>query len=173
VDNKINNNWVMKKVIENYKYNDTEYTVSSDMYYSTNYNRDLHLCIIDNNHKKTLEKIKKEISKEFNVINEIEVKWSKEKFKENSTRLFNKKLILRNFTILIFEDLNPKYFLRIKKTKFENLNVYRFYEKLKNKNYYFFTKEISEFFRVSVLIFGRNKLFSILKMERMFLQKIL
>jgi len=151
------------KTINDFMFSELFYSQSSDGFYQHNYNKDLHLIIVDKKNKQFLSKIYKKVSYLFKIINSIDIVWSDNKYIENSARLFNGELLLKEFTLIIFEDKNPKYQLSMSSKQYKNVNIVSLKDEFHHLTNTYFSDGLSEFFRLAVLVFGKNKLFEVIE----------
>ena len=97
---------------------------------------EIHLFLIWKNAYPMLDEIAEDISKEFKIMKQIEVVWSKEKFSNNLTQFYGTKLPPNSFkekhcgngpfTVLIVKDVSPKYEDRETSKGIKNVNIRMF-----------------------------------------------
>lgn len=146
--------------INNFLFSELLYRQLSNGFHTHNYDRDLQLVIIDKKNSQRLSKVKKEIKKSFNIVDSVNIVWSDSKHLENSYRLFDNKLILKEFIIIIFEDKKPSYHLT--NNGHENKNITFIKSNTIKLKISHITNELSDFMRLATLIFGKHELLNII-----------
>jgi hypothetical protein len=146
-----------------YKYSTLKYDINKNDIFKHNIDRDFQVLIVDEKSKYSTSDVESIIGDKLRIINKVIVKWSEEKYINNSDRIFNKKLILKEFIVYILEDINPNYNQVFNTENFQNLNMHCLNEISHKNNRCYLSSEISDFFRVTSLIFGKKLLFQLIQ----------
>lgn len=147
-------------------YSEVNYRASTKNAFLHNYENDYHLLIVDQAEYEHSDKIESIVSAKFTIVNKIEIFWSEERFLQNSFRLFGKDLVTKRFMLYVLLDKNPSYNFNVLEKIYVNVNSRDTSISLNNYSYTILTRNIYDFYRLSVLILGTKGLMTLLNHEK-------
>ncbi len=145
-----------------YKYSTLKYCINKNDIFKHNIDRDFQVLLVDQKSTYDSSAVESAIANNFKILNKVVVKWSDEKYLENSSRLFDGEMVLKEFLVYVLEDNNPQYRQVFHTKRFENTNILSLKDALEKNHDCYLSHEVGDFFRVTSLIFGRNLLLQLI-----------
>lgn len=175
----------MKKQIINFKYQDINYIFNDiKQNFETKYEKDLQVVVIWSKARIKEKEIIEELNNNFNILNCFELSWTEKNIDDNFHRIYDvaptggvagkrSEVGDESFIVVVIEDLNPVYQYRFDASgrfKIVNSNIVdkkNLFRKWVGGSYMVHsTDNLREFFNNSVLFFGKDKTFELIKNQQ-------
>jgi len=175
----------LKKQIINFKYQDINYIFNDiKQNFETKYEKDLQVVVIWSKARIKEKEIIEELNNNFNILNCFELSWTEKNIDDNFHRIYDvaptggvagkrSEVGDESFIVVVIEDLNPVYQYRFDASgrfKIVNSNIVdkkNLFRKWVGGSYMVHsTDNLREFFNNSVLFFGKDKTFELIKNQQ-------